>query len=247
MTTIASSPGGQRYDYIIAGAGCAGLSLAVHLICSGQFRNKKILLIEREERKINDRTWCFWETEPGLFEKVVYKKWEKAWFRGHAFSRLLHLDPYQYKLIRGIEFYEYCFELIRQQPNFQIQYSDIREIKSEGGESWIDTGGEIFFAEYIFNSILFTKPVLQKKVNYLLQHFKGWVIETKEPVFDPREATLMDFRVSQDHGTTFVYVMPFSESSRRLSRITARPPCARMSIFTRPTCSTASMSKCVVA
>ena len=47
MPVPASSSREQRYDYIIAGAGCAGLSLAVHLILSGQFSNKKILLIER--------------------------------------------------------------------------------------------------------------------------------------------------------------------------------------------------------
>jgi lycopene beta-cyclase len=43
-----------------------------------------------------------------------------------------------------------------------------------------------------------------------LQHFKGWVIETTEPCFDPLTATLMDFRISQELGTTFFYVMPTS-------------------------------------
>jgi lycopene beta-cyclase len=46
---------------------------------------------------------------------------------------------------------------------------------------------------------------------YLLQHFKGFLIETKDPTFNPSEATLMDFRVSQHHGATFVYVLPVSE------------------------------------
>ena len=38
-----ASRGIGYYDYIIAGAGCAGLSLAVHMIKSAQFDNKKIL------------------------------------------------------------------------------------------------------------------------------------------------------------------------------------------------------------
>jgi lycopene beta-cyclase len=37
------------------------------------------------------------------------------------------------------------------------------------------------------------------------------VIQTKEPVFNTGEATLMDFRVSQEHGTSFIYVLPFLE------------------------------------
>ena len=31
--------------------------------------------------------------------------------------------------------------------------------------------------------------------------------------FNPAEAILMDFRVSQQHGATFVYTMPFSKKS----------------------------------
>ena len=43
-----------------------------------------------------------------------------------------------------------------------------------------------------------------------MQHFKGLLIKTEEPAFNPSEATLMDFRVSQQHGTTFMYVLPVS-------------------------------------
>lgn len=53
-------------------------------------------------------------------------------------------------------------------------------------------------------------PVLATNELYLLQHFKGQVIETAAPVFDPETATLMDFRVPQPDFTAFVYVMPFS-------------------------------------
>jgi lycopene beta-cyclase len=201
----------STYDYIIAGAGCAGLSLAVHMIHSNQFGNKKILIIDKDSKHKNDRTWCFWETEAGLFDSIVYNRWGKAWVYGENFSLLLELTPYQYKLIRGIDFYKFCFELIRQQPNFDIINGDISEIKSEGGQSWVQIANDKIFGSYIFNSILFEKPVLKKEEYYLLQHFKGWIIETEKPVFNTREATLMDFRVNQQHGTTFVYVMPFSE------------------------------------
>jgi lycopene beta-cyclase len=202
----------SQYDYIIAGAGCAGLSLAVHMIHSGQFSNKKVLIVDKDEKKQNDRTWCFWETGKGLFDSLVYKQWSNAWFHGDGFSELLKLSPYRYKLIRGIDFYSYCLNLIQQQTNFEVIKADIQEIKSEEGKSWIQCGGNNIFADYIFSSILFEKPELKKNEHYLLQHFKGWVIETEKPSFNPDEATLMDFRVSQQHGTTFVYVMPFSET-----------------------------------
>lgn len=201
----------STYDYIIAGAGCAGLSLAVHLILSGKFSDKKILIVDKEQKNKNDRTWCFWEKEPGLFDRIVYKQWEKLWFHGEDFSRLLELLPYQYKLIRGIDFYTYCFNLISKQSNIIVRRGDIREIKNENGKPVITIGDEKISAGYIFNSILFSKPRLQKREYYLLQHFKGWTIETEKACFDPGKATLMDFRVDQQQGTSFVYIMPFSE------------------------------------
>jgi len=63
----------------------------------------------------------------------------------------------------------------------------------------------------VINSILFSDtPLLsnESKSYHLLQHFKGWMIETSEDCFDPDKATFMDFRVSQQSGTTFVYVLP---------------------------------------
>lgn len=114
-------------------------------------------------------------------------------------------------MIRGIDFYRYCLDIIRKEPAFEIRFGEIQSIQTEGHEAVLYLGGERITADYIFNSILFEKPVLQKNEHYLLQHFRGWVIETAKPVFNPAEATLMDFRTGQEHGTTFVYVKPFSD------------------------------------
>lgn len=182
------------------------------MVQSGEFADKKILLIDKEQKNRNDRTWCFWEMDPGLFEKIVYKKWEQAWFHGENYSKLLSFSPYTYKLIRGIDFYNYCFSLLRQQKNIEIIAGEVQSMESNDRETFVVVNGQKLHAGYIFNSILFEKPVLKKKEYYLLQHFKGIIIETDQPVFDPAAATLMDFRVDQQHGTSFVYVMPFSST-----------------------------------
>ena len=39
------------------------------------------------------------------------------------------------------------------------------------------------------------------------------MVETKEPNFNPELATFMDFRVSQKHGTAFIYLMPTSTTT----------------------------------
>lgn len=200
----------KHYSYIISGAGCAGLSFLTRLLQIGKFNDKKILLIDRAPKTTNDRTWCFWEKNQGYFEPIVYHSWDQLWFHASDHSALHDISPYRYKMIRGEDFYKHCFSIIQQHPNVTIQYSAVDDIKNTEQGAILQTNKEIYSADHIFNSILFKKPVIRKNQFYLLQHFKGWVIETAEPTFDPGKATLMDFRVSQQHGTTFVYVMPFS-------------------------------------
>ena len=201
-----------QYDYIIAGAGCAGLSLAMHLIHSGKFRDKNILLVDQQPKQSNDRTWCFWQTGKSLFEPIVYKQWQKLFFYGEAFSKQLNIEPYKYKMIRGIDFYDFCLEEINRQPNFTVRFDKVEHVFSSDITTGIMLNGNAIHAEYIFNSILFQKPQLSENEYWLLQHFKGWLIETENNVFEPEVATLMDFRIDQQWGTAFCYVLPFTKN-----------------------------------
>src|SRR5688572_30393517 len=87
----------QRYDFIFAGTGCAALSIVMRMIKSGKFGDKKILLLDKEPKTKNDRTWCFWEKENGFFEEIVYRKWEKLSFLSDQYSNTMDISPYQYK------------------------------------------------------------------------------------------------------------------------------------------------------
>jgi lycopene beta-cyclase len=79
-------------------------------------------------------------------------------------------------------------------------------------ETGVISNGKTIYSEFVFNSILFTKPELSKKEYWLLQHFKGWMIETKEACFNAESATLMDFRIDQKDETAFCYVLPLTEN-----------------------------------
>ncbi len=184
----------------------------MRMIRSGQFRDKKILLIDKEPKTKNDRTWCFWEKENGFFEEIVYRKWDKISFLSDDYFSVMNIAPYQYKMIRGIDFYQYCFREIEKQNNIEIVYATIDkwDIHREG--TIFILGGQFFNLgePMVFNSV-YEPAINDKKILRLLQHFKGWVIETDQPVFKPGEATMMDFRVKQDQGTTFAYVLPFND------------------------------------
>ena len=207
----------QGYDFIFTGAGCAALSLVMRMIKSRRFSDKKILLIDKEPKTKNDRTWCFWEKQNGFFEDIVCNRWHQLSFFGDQFSNSIDISPYQYKMIRGIDFYNYCFEEISKCPNIDILYGKIKSATYEPDGIFIDIADQVYHFNFaiVFNSFFrvdFTKPDGPGKDIFLLQHFKGWMIETPNAVFDPGTATFMDFRVNQKRGTTFAYVLPFSEN-----------------------------------
>jgi lycopene beta-cyclase len=203
----------HKYDYVITGAGCAGLSLLMRMVRSGRFADKKILLIDRERKTKNDRTWCFWEKKKDFFEEIVFRKWKALDFWSDDFSATLDISPYEYKMIRGIDFYTYCYDEISKHPNLEIIYGEVDNIERLPEGLILEMNGERLNVgeATAINSIPLKTQQTGKHLK-LLQHFKGWVIETPKPVFDPAKAILMDFRIQQEHGTAFVYVLPFSES-----------------------------------
>lgn len=167
------------------------------------------MLTDQSKKNTNDRTWCFWENKPGIFEEIVHHRWKQIDFFSNDFSARFDLPLYDYKMIRGIDFFNFVLDKARQTQNIDFHYGTVKSIAAENGKTSVAVDEEIFTADYAFNSILFNDVLKEQPGKYtLLQHFKGWLIETPAAVFNDRIATFMDFRVSQQHGTTFVYVLP---------------------------------------
>jgi lycopene beta-cyclase len=202
----------SHYDYIITGAGCAGLSLLINLLQHSGLSGKSILLIDKSCKTENDRTWCFWEKEPDLFESTIHQRWNKLNFYSETFTAQIQMAPYHYKLIRGVDFYKYCFEIISHYPNVHVEFAEVNSIGNEQSRAFVELSNKRIYCDLLFNSILFEKISRQADRFLLLQHFKGWVIKTNQSTFDATSATLMDFRTSQVHGNTFFYVMPVSST-----------------------------------
>ncbi len=199
-----------EYDYVFAGAGAASMSLLLRMLVSDRFKNETFLVVDKDRKMNNDRTWCFWERENGFFEKLVYKSWDHLWFHGPGFSKKYKIKPYRYKMIRGVDFYSFCLDFLKKQPNVQLLFEPVKRIETlQEGARLIIENGEVYQAKkYLFNSIPFEQPEPAPGKHMLLQHFKGWVIESDTDFFDPAACTLMDFRIGQEHGASFVYTMP---------------------------------------
>ncbi|HPI10736.1 MAG TPA: lycopene cyclase family protein [Catalimonadaceae bacterium] len=202
----------KSYDYIFTGGGCAALSLAWQMLQQPALKEKRILILDKDTKSGNDRTWCFWETGEGPFESILEKKWERAWFHGPGLSKLLDLKPYAYKMIRADRFYSHTLDFLRSFPGVEIVHSEVGECREEKNMVRVTAGDQQFEAPFVFNSIVPKRPK-QPGHFYLLQHFKGWVIQTSKPVFSETEATLMDFRVEQEGECRFMYILPTSSTT----------------------------------
>ncbi len=201
----------KNWDFIICGGGMAGLSLAYYLQNS-QFNHASILIIEPQEKNKNDRTWAFWEAKKGTFENILYRKWDAVNFRD-ASNKIQKLDigNYQYKLLRGIDFYNFTRTELSKSSNIQFIKDSVISIEDNNEYATVKTTtGEIYKANFVFDSTYKLKLNIPKNHN-LLQHFKGLIIRSEQPIFDPTLPEMMDFGVEQYNECRFMYVLPFDE------------------------------------
>ena len=68
------------YDFAIIGTGAAGLHLALAMKQDTYFDDKKILLIDKSKKEVNDKTWCFWEKGKGNWDEIATKTWNTCLF-----------------------------------------------------------------------------------------------------------------------------------------------------------------------
>lgn len=202
----------KHYNYIFTGSGLSALMTVYEIILSGKFEDKTILLIDENAKKTNDRTWCFWD-DNNLYNAIVSKKWDTALFADKNFKRELILEPYQYKMVKGLDFYTLVFDELSKHSNIHFVNQKVIDFQELGNHCIVKTDTESFTCNQIFNSIFFPEPIKnQAKYPFLHQHFIGWFIKSKEAVFNPDCATFMDFSVEQKGNTRFMYVLPTSKN-----------------------------------
>jgi lycopene beta-cyclase len=206
----------KHYHYIFTGTGLAALMTVYDMVLSRKFEDKTILLLDENPKKVNDRTWCFWD-EKETFEAIVSQKWKLAWFKNENFERQLILKPYQYKMVKGLDFYNLVFDLISKQKNIHFVQQKVIDFQELGSHCVVKTETESYSCNQIFNSV-FNSEIVKNQTQYpfLHQHFMGWFIKSKEAVFHPDCATFMDFSIEQKENTRFMYVLPTSKTEALL-------------------------------
>lgn len=201
----------KAFDYIIIGSGASGLQLALAMLRDSYFDNKAIGIIEKRTEFTNDKTWCYWETGEGLYDNITYKSWKAGHFKAFDETIHLNLEEYSYKMIKSVDFYTYAKDRIKSAAN--IQWIEDEITKTYDIQKGVELNGKQgnYFAKHTFDSRLPENYKPKESIN-ILQHFKGWFLETEEDVFNPDEFCMMDYDLSDQTKTCFIYVLPFSKS-----------------------------------
>lgn len=204
----------KTYDFVFAGGGCAGLSLAYHLHLGG-LSGKRVLIVDPEIKGLNDRTWCFWENRPTPYDTWCAKSWKVLEFTDEKGTVRQHLEDFTYRLLRGEDFYRNVLSALKSNPGFEFLQGVVTTVDETPDGAIVKVNGESIAAKWVFDSRYEWKDharQLPEGYHYLKQHFLGWRIRTEKASFDPGVATMMDFRTAQPGHTRFFYVLPFSET-----------------------------------
>ena len=199
----------EVFDYAIIGAGAAGMQLAMAFLENDFLNDKKLLIIEPETKLANDRTWSFWERGDGKWDHLSWKQWSSAAFYNDGTALNFPVDPYRYKSIRAGDFNAWVLKHLRSHPAVTLLRDEVRQVEEGIPVSVVTASGNSYKATQVFDSRL-PENYHQEKKNYpmVLQHFKGWLVESNVPVFDQDRFVMMDFRYKLPATTSFMYVLP---------------------------------------
>jgi lycopene beta-cyclase len=215
----------SSYDMAILGGGCSGFQLLHQLSKQPDWAQKNVALFN--DSAPQKRSWCFWSKDEHPLQHLVQKSWSRLTFKGRDFSKTEDIAPYQYHYISGETFFDYFQkDFLSENKNVIPINHTVTSIQKKERGFHIQNNVAHWEAEKVFSSLppklekggpsrysrdksVFEAP---KGIFSLKQHFKGWFIKTDAPVFDDSTVMLMDFSISQQDDTRFVYVLPFSKT-----------------------------------
>jgi lycopene beta-cyclase len=212
-------PAHAPYDFIIAGGGLAGLSLACHMVRTS-LRERSILIVDRDPKEENDRTWGFWANKPTLFDGAISRTWSRLLVASDDGSeQVLSLGDYRYHVIRGADFYEAARSQLAACDHVTFLKGSVSAIEDGRDAAGVIVDGRQLRASWVFDSLPARLPIAEGAYQVLRMHFRGWEVATAEPAFDPETMTFMDFRTPQAGEMRFFYVLPYA-SDRALVEYT---------------------------
>ena len=189
----------KKYNIIIIGAGCSGLSLAYRLLDT----NIDVCILESGSKNNRVRkTWSYWDVYDHPFTDLENNSLRNMYCLNNLSTVKLNCNNYSYKSIDSNIFDEYIFDKIEKCKNIDIFFdSPVNDLMHEDNNIQIKSNNNTFVAQEVYDS----RP---DNIEYpMYQVFLGFFINPNSTVeVMPK---LMDF--TGDDEFSFYYVIPFKD------------------------------------
>lgn len=197
----------HHYDIAIIGMGCAGSHVVLELL--NRSSNLKVAVIDDFKSNSLEKTWSYWEQKTGKWDHLVSRSWDKGSFIIDKDEISLDLDNYRYKSINSQDFISYSKNKVLKTPSMSLIEERV-EVVSGDKIKTIKCSNTVITAAIVLDSRIDKAFFKDTNAISLQQHFKGWVIKTKEAFFNPDEFIMMDYRLRDPGTTSFTYLLPYS-------------------------------------
>ncbi|MCP2244072.1 lycopene cyclase family protein [Lentzea aerocolonigenes] len=184
---------------VIAGGGMSGLSLAAHLAVADH--RHPVVVIDDGSRPLDTTTWASWSSRPGLLDAAASRWFDKIRVHVNGRTTVLRLGRYRYRVVRGADLAAVVRRYTDPLRHFTYEHGHVDGF-TDGG---LTVDGRFLRARWVFDSVI--GPEEESPPDGELV-FRGWRVASERAAFDPEIPTLFDFRTSQAHGASFVYVLP---------------------------------------
>lgn len=200
----------EKFDYIIVGAGCSGLSLAYEMNVKNLFNDKTCAIIDKRKEFNRDKIWSYWNIYEHSFYDCLINKWDKFCVKKNQNEIILDCENFQYQSIDSQKFYKKILDNLNSNKNIKlILNKSVDKIYENKDEAIVQCSDEIFRTDIIFNSSLDNKTT---KESELFQHFYGCEVVFDENVNLPEYPIIMDFNCNQDSWVHFFYTLPMGKN-----------------------------------
>jgi lycopene beta-cyclase len=200
------------FDYIFIGAGASATLLLRSLESRGLLANKKIALIDADDKRKNDKTYCFWTSMDDNIAQNCQQLFSQTWSKISVNRQEPEtLENSRYVHISSIALYDECRRIVEQHQLVRVHSSVSSIARTENGVQVITENGE-FHAETIFDSRPPAFSLPEKNEALLWQTFIGYIISPSESHKQSDCVDLMDFDIPQDGYTQFMYVLPLTNN-----------------------------------
>lgn len=193
------------------------------MIDKGLLDNKTLCIVENDNNKLNDRTWCYWEKNALKEPQIISKEWRLI--KDLYGKRNNQIFPYRYYHVKSNDFYQHLKTKLKKNPNIYWKIETVNTVdKITESKLCVQTINQSWETNYAFLSALpvANKDLETEKLNqylgkqnkkiFIWQSFVGYRIKAANPVFNPSEIIMMDFNVDQANATQFFYELPLSEN-----------------------------------